>query len=246
MLYNLPQRVSVISMPKRMIDTDMWIDGQIIDDFEKNDIYLWLYLLTSPHTNICGVLKCSTSMIAFETKLKKEEIEKSITNLQDNLKIIKYNKQEEEVLILNWHKHNWAKSTTLFIKIKKEISHIKSIEFRNYIETLLQQKILISQKLFTIDKKNDKIYQLFNGKCAYCGKILDVLNYTIDHIKPKSQNGINNKSNYFPSCRECNLLKSIYNLDEFRIKFLKKHPSLSNFYFETIISHQKGECDDAI
>ena len=139
MLYNLPQRVSVISMPKRMIDTDMWIDGQIIDDFEKNDIYLWLYLLTSPHTNICGVLKCSTSMIAFETKLKKEEIEKSITNLQDNLKIIKYNKQEEEVLILNWHKHNWAKSLKLINNIERTINSINTKEFTEYVKKLIDR-----------------------------------------------------------------------------------------------------------
>jgi hypothetical protein len=126
-------------MPKRMIDTNMWIDGQVVDEFTKNDILLWLYLLTSPHTNICGVLKCSISMIAFESKLIKKEIIESLENLKTKHHLIKQNLEEEEILILNWHKHNWSKSSKLLTSIQTSMETIKTQEFKNYVSGLIER-----------------------------------------------------------------------------------------------------------
>ena len=51
-----------------MIDTELWNDTKIVEDFTAEDTYFWCYLLTSPHGNICGVVKCSPVIIAREMK----------------------------------------------------------------------------------------------------------------------------------------------------------------------------------
>lgn len=121
-------------MAKRMIDTDMWFDSQIVDDFTKNDIYLWLYILTSPRTNICGILKNGKTMMCLESKMTKDELEESLKNLEHLHKVIKYNQENDEILILKWYKHNWTKSSKLIDCLKKQSSKIKTEEFKEYID----------------------------------------------------------------------------------------------------------------
>ena len=81
-----------------------------------------------------------------------------------------------------------------------------------------------------IDRK--KIHKMFNGKCAYCGCVLE--NETgkymhIDHIEPIRRNihnteclfpELDNESNRYPSCPRCNNYKHSMNLECFRT-FLK-------------------------
>jgi hypothetical protein len=122
-------------MAKRMIDTDMWLDSQIVDDFTKDDIHLWLYILTSPRTTICGVLKNSKTIMSIESKMRKEELEDSLYNLEYKHKVIKYNEENDEILILKWHKHNWTKSSTLIKCLKEQVEKIKTEEFKAYVET---------------------------------------------------------------------------------------------------------------
>ena len=120
-----------------MIDTDMWLDSQIVDDFTKNDIYLWLYILTSPRTTLCGVLKNSKTMMALESKMERMELEESLLNLEYKHRLIKYNQENDEVLILNWYKHNWTKSKKLMEALKKQVGKVKTEEFKTYIENMM-------------------------------------------------------------------------------------------------------------
>lgn len=126
-------------MPNRNINTDIWLDSEIIDDFSKNDTFLWLYILTSPKTFLCGVLKAPLSSIAFDTKLNKNEIIESIYNLENKFHKIKYNKENNEILILNWHKHNWTKSPKLVESIERTLKNIKTQEFTDYIEKIITE-----------------------------------------------------------------------------------------------------------
>ena len=91
--------------------------------------YFFLYLLTNPHTSQIGCYEITSRQIQFETGLAKEEIESC-------LEIIKYSKSTNELLIKNWYKYNLTKSPKMFSYIKKELKNVKTIEFRNYIETV--------------------------------------------------------------------------------------------------------------
>lgn len=70
-----------------------------------------------------------------------------------------------------------------------------------------------------------KVYQKYNGHCAYCGKELEYKDMQVDHIKAKvrseiyeglSKEEINCMDNYNPSCRMCNYRKGGLTIEEFR------------------------------
>ena len=56
---------------------------------------------------------------------------------------------------------------------------------------------------FSIVKVN-KIFNRFNGRCAYCGSELTIKDMTVDHIIPKRNGGNNKYKNLFPACKSCN------------------------------------------
>jgi len=63
---------------QRYINTKFWSDGYIVklDIIER---YLFLYLLTNEHTNIAGIYEVPLEVIARETGIDKEMIEKMLT-----------------------------------------------------------------------------------------------------------------------------------------------------------------------
>lgn len=126
-------------MPNRNITTEMWNDPKIVDDFEALDIYLFQYLLTSPHTYLCGIMKCSLRTISLECKLELDEIRNRIDRLENLHKVIKYNPTENELLILNWHKYNWTKSEKLQASVIKSMANIKTQEYVEYVNEMLKQ-----------------------------------------------------------------------------------------------------------
>lgn len=126
-------------MPNRNITTEMWNDPKIVDDFEALDIYLFQYLLTSPHTYLCGIMKCSLRTISLECKLELDEIRNRIDRLENIHKVIKYNPTENELLILNWHKYNWTKSEKLQTSVIKSMANIKTQEYVKYIDKMLKE-----------------------------------------------------------------------------------------------------------
>ena len=127
------------NMPNRNITTEMWNDPKIVDDFEALDIYLFQYLLTSPHTYLCGIMKCSLRTISLECKLELDEIRNRIDRLENLHKVIKYNPTENELLILNWHKYNWTKSEKLQASVVKSMANIKTQEYVEYVNEMLKQ-----------------------------------------------------------------------------------------------------------
>lgn len=80
----------------------------------------------------------------------------------------------------------------------------------------------------TRKEKRIAVYNKFDGRCAYCGCLLNG-KFHVDHITPKieferdwikSRNIdlalIDDISNLNPSCRSCNTYKSHFSIEEFR------------------------------
>jgi hypothetical protein len=124
-------------MPKRMIDTDLWNDDDIIADFTAEDKYFWLYLLTNPHNNICGVLKYSPALMARDMGLHKDTIINLLYRFEKVHNRLYVDRETSEILILNWSKYNWTKSEDFLKTIEKKLVEVKS----NYIKELLICKI---------------------------------------------------------------------------------------------------------
>ena len=60
------------------------------------------------------------------------------------------------------------------------------------------------------------VYNLFGGRCAYCGKPIAYEDMQVDHVVPLHNGGADNESNYFPACRMCNFYKSTLTIEKFR------------------------------
>lgn len=62
-----------------------------------------------------------------------------------------------------------------------------------------------------------EVYKKYSGHCAYCGKEISMPEMQVDHVESHYRHqGKDALENYLPSCRDCNLLKSDYLLEEFR------------------------------
>lgn len=72
---------------------------------------------------------------------------------------------------------------------------------------------------FNNDDKQ-KILAKSSGKCAICGKALDIDNMTIDHCFPISQGGDNDMVNLVALCYRCNQGKSNSIISELNYKYL--------------------------
>ena len=125
-------------MPNRNVKSEMWTDPQVFDDFNRTDINAWSYLITSPNTLLCGIVKGSITMMAIQAKMPKEEFLQGIDRIENIHKLLKYNKENSEILILNWHKHNWTKSEKLKASVRKSLQNVKTQEFVDYVENTLE------------------------------------------------------------------------------------------------------------
>lgn len=124
-------------MAKRLIDTELWNNEDIIEYFTAEDKYFWLYLLTNPHNNICGVMKASPVLIARDMGYSKECVQNLMYRFENVHKVIYVDKETNELLILNWGKFNWNKSQDVLKTVEKNISTIASTN----IVDILYQKI---------------------------------------------------------------------------------------------------------
>ena len=62
-----------------------------------------------------------------------------------------------------------------------------------------------------------KVYEKYDGHCAYCGIFLTPKQMHVDHIKPKISNGTDDFENLNPSCKDCNNYKCHSSLETFRM-----------------------------
>lgn len=121
----------------RNVMLSFWTDNKVEDDFTPEDKYFYLYLLTNPQTNICGCYEVSYSQISRQTGYNRETIDRLFLRFEDVHKIIRYNRDTKEILILNWYKYNWSKSKKTLAGVENVAKHIKSAEFREYVENVM-------------------------------------------------------------------------------------------------------------
>lgn len=72
----------------------------------------------------------------------------------------------------------------------------------------------ILKKMGKIDRQ--KVWEKYNGRCAYCGKEIALKDMQVDHIKPKRHGGDDSLDNLNPSCRLCNHYKRAESINNFR------------------------------
>lgn len=159
-------------MPKRMIDTDLWNNEDIIEYFTAEDKYFWLYLLTNPHNNICGVMKASPALIARDMGYSKECVQNLLYRFENVHKAICVDKETRELLILNWGKFNWNKSPDILKTVEKTMNTINSY----YLKEIL------SKKIDEVWENKEEKQQGVNRVSRGCGQDTNTITNTISNI----------------------------------------------------------------
>lgn len=121
----------------RNIQMSFWTDPKISDDFLPEDKLFYLYLLTNPHTNLCGCYEVSMKQMSDETGYTRERVEKIVKRLEETHKVVVYSKDTREILLVNWHKYNWTTSEKLRVPLVKEIQNVKNVDFKAFLTDLL-------------------------------------------------------------------------------------------------------------
>lgn len=117
----------------RSVHVSFWTDPKVTDDFTANDQYFYLYLLTNSHTNIIGCYEVSTEQMRRETKLSKKTIDNLLERFEKVHKVIRYDRETRELLLLNWSRYNWTTSDRLLKAVSASIQYVRSAEFKAYI-----------------------------------------------------------------------------------------------------------------
>ena len=121
-----------------------WTDTKIADNFTTDEKLLYLYLLTNPHTNLCGCYEISINQMSAEIGFKKETIKRMLERLQNEHQSVIYSEETKEVLLLNWHKYNWTSSEKFRKPLMKEISMVKEKTFRTYLQKISEGEDTVS------------------------------------------------------------------------------------------------------
>ena len=117
----------------RNVQLSFWTDNKILDDFTPEDKYFYLYLLTNPHTNICGCYEISYKSMSDDTGYNKETIIRLLERFDKVHGVIKFSPSTKEVLVLNWYKYNWSKSEKVLTGVCNVAKYIKNENFKKYI-----------------------------------------------------------------------------------------------------------------
>lgn len=141
----------IVMAIKRSIDTGLWNDPLVLDEFSKDDKYFWLYCLTNPHNTLCGTAIISKKTMAREMGFDNDlaTIDNLINKFENVYKRIKYNETNNEMIILNWFKYNWTTSTKVKTSLLKQVNDIKTQEFKNIILKLINN-VLWAEKNDTV------------------------------------------------------------------------------------------------
>lgn len=74
----------------------------------------------------------------------------------------------------------------------------------------------IKRRRLTARERN-QLFNMFNGRCAYCGiGLKNMGTMQADHKVPLANGGADTMENMFPACRICNYYKHTFDVEGFR------------------------------
>ena len=136
----------------RLIYSEFWTDPYVQEELTPEDKYFYLYILTNPHTTMCGIYTITKKQIAFELGYSIESVNSLMERFENNHKLIKYNKETRELAIKNWGKHNLNRGGKPVIDcLTKELNYVRDKSLIKYIGVYVKSETL--KKLY--DSYND-------------------------------------------------------------------------------------------
>ena len=163
----------------RNVSINFWSDSKIDDEFTPEDKYFFLYLLTNPHTNICGCYEISIKQMCVETGYNDDTVKRLLKRMETEHNVIRYDNNTKEVLIINWSKYNWSSSDKVNKAVYKVAQRIKSESFKDIVIKLIEKKIDISYIQNTVSETDTETDTAVDVSIGY--------QYPMDNISEKAK-----------------------------------------------------------
>lgn len=122
----------------RTVHLSFWTDPKVDDDFTPEDKYFYLYLLTNPHTNLCGCYEISMKQMVRETGYNEDTVKRLIQRMENVHNVIQYDPETKEILIPKWGKYNWFKSKDTMKGLSKTAEYVKSERLKAQLIALIE------------------------------------------------------------------------------------------------------------
>ncbi|MCI7343018.1 MAG: hypothetical protein MSH33_03620 [Fusobacterium necrophorum] len=114
----------------RKIETSFWSDTYIQEEMSAEDKYFYLYLMTNEYTKQIGIYSISKKQMSFDLGYSIESVKALLQRFENHHKLIKYDSETREIILLNWAKNNLnVGGKPVQDLIKKEIKEIKNKDF---------------------------------------------------------------------------------------------------------------------
>lgn len=210
---------------QRMINTRFWVDDYTanLDPTEK---LLFLYFLTNPYTDICGVYEVPLKHIALETGIDKEMVEKIIKRFSKDGKIFYENGW---VAIRNFAKHQLDNP-----KVKKGIEIGLSKAPKYIIDRLSIDYEPLSHLNSNLNSNSNTNVAT---KVAYTEEDIEISKLLLKRIQDNTPTF--KEPNIEKWANECRLMREIDNRTNKQIRFLVEWSQKDTFWQANILSMKK-------
>lgn len=112
----------------RQIQVSYWQDPFVIS-LTPEEKYFYIYLMTNSKTTQCGIYELPKKVMEFETGYNRESVDKLMERFIQYGKVL-YHDLTQELMLLNWMKHNSMKSPKVRSCVEKELRSIKNKDYK--------------------------------------------------------------------------------------------------------------------
>lgn len=152
----------------RQIQTDFWSNPYVQEEMTPEDKFFYLYLMTNEKSTQIGIYKITKKQIAFDMGYSIETVENLLKRFTEQHKLIKYDSETREIILLEWAKTSLNKGGKPFEDlISSELKEVKQKEFieiiyhqcekkeiKKLIEKYINKPKMVEENLTLENKKN--------------------------------------------------------------------------------------------
>ena len=121
----------------RQIQTDFWSNPYVQEEMTPEDKFFYLYLMTNEKSTQIGIYKITKKQIAFDMGYSIESVGNLLKRFMEQHKLIKYDSETREIILLEWAKTNLNKGGKPFEDLIS--SELKEVKQRKFIEIIYHQ-----------------------------------------------------------------------------------------------------------
>lgn len=136
----------------RMFYINFWRDAFIVE-LTPEEKYFYIYTMTNPNTNQCGIYQISKKTMSFETGFDEAEVD-NLLNKLTQCGYIEYCESSREIMITNWIKENFINSPNNIKSLNGELKKVINKDFLQKFYNICVDEGYPLDKLFQGTKLN--------------------------------------------------------------------------------------------